>query len=219
MWGSLVGAVVVAALWTALLVASSQGLSERRRAYLFGVGSAASAYVVAILATIIIASLFPATPGWVGVIVLAPLIEESARLVGADTAYRRGNWGQWAAFGVGYALFEAGLKLADGVALVATSGLEHWLRILTPIVPFLLHVFLSMLMCLLLHRGASLLGAYLVTLGLHAAHNGSVVFLSASYSSYLLVALILQCLLYSALIWVIIRHSKTAPSGSVEASG
>jgi hypothetical protein len=180
------------------------------------VGTAVTAYFVEIIAANGFAAAFPATPRWVIPVILAPAVEEMARLVGADSAYRRSSWRQWAVFGIGYALVESGLKLSDGVFVVLGSGWDEWLRLITPVVPFLLHVFLSMLMCLLLQRGVSLTRACVITVGLHAAHNWTALHQHPASSLDVLWWIILRCCLFGALIFGIIRFSERRSETSVE---
>jgi hypothetical protein len=209
--------LIVVAIWTAILLAVSNGLQQTRRAYKFGVGTAVAAYFVATIAAILLAAAIPSTPSWIIPVILAPVVEEMARLVGADSAYRRSTWRQWAIFGIGYALFESGLKLSDGVFIVLRSGWDQWLLLIVPVVPFLLHVFLSMLMCLLLQRGVSLFWACVISMGLHAAHNWTALNEHSSSSLDALWWIVLRSSLFLALISMIIRFSKrplATPSGA-----
>jgi hypothetical protein len=212
--------LLAAVIWSGILLAVARAFNEGRRAYFFGLGAASGAYVVAVAISLLLSGWSPTTPGWVFFVALPPLVEEAARLVGADSVHRRSTWRQWMVFGVAYALFEAGLKLGDAFVYVGRSeGNEAWAGVLVPVVPFLLHVFLSLLMCVLLRRGVSLLLTYLISAGLHAAHNWSAWAHLPTTTPALLEMIVLRSLVFILLIGGIIGFARCSEVRAAEAAG
>lgn len=174
---SLPAALIAASAWTAVLAASATPLQNKKSAYLNGLLAAAIAYVVAVGLIAFASILLPQTPGSTVVVILAPVVEESIRLVAALEVARRTESRFGLAFGVGYGLLEAGLKLGDQLVLIARTGstdAADWLTATIFVVPFLLHLFLSVLVFTLLRRGVAPLVVLVIAMACHAFHNWTV---------------------------------------------
>lgn len=115
----------------------------------------------------------PATmrlPWWVSFIWLAPLLEESIRIA-AMRRMRSSKPADWIFFGIGFGGFEAMLKLLQtSFAVSRNSALPDYLPV-TVVIPFLLHVFLSVVAGGLLNRGWAPFAVLSITVALHVLNN------------------------------------------------
>lgn len=219
---SLLPALGVAAVWTAVLAAFATPLTTTRKAYQYGLAAAVFAYVVVIGVMSALAVLFPDAPRWIVSVLVPPLVEEISRMLGVVEVRRRTDWRGWISFGVGYGLLEAGLKLGDGLVLLARSGagaIEFIARVLIPFVPLLLHMFLSVAVFALLRKGVPLGVALIVAMLFHALHNWSALaFVPTDWVGVLLLNLV-RCASFAALIAVAIRLSRRTAFESPGATG
>jgi hypothetical protein len=200
----------VAVVWICVLALASAGLTTTRSPYLNGLGAAVVAYLgqVGLWAAVVAAA--PATPAWLLVVAIPPLVEEAVRLIAAADVERRTDWRGWLVFGAAYGSFEAGLKLGDGFFLAVQQGggaASVAVRLAAPIVPFLLHVFLTVTVFALLRARVP---AWMVFIGaalLHALHNWSAAaWMPIDYSG-LALALFVRSVVFLALIALVLQVS------------
>jgi hypothetical protein len=206
---------MAASIWTVVLLFSAMTLGRSRRSFQFGLAAAIVAYLALIGIATPLISLWPTAPAWTLVLIAAPLIEESSRLSLA-VEVRKQSYAPLA-FGLGYGLFEAGLKFAD-LAVLAIRDPIHPLvtvvSLLGPIVPLLLHVFISVLVFSLLRRGISLPKVWFSAVLIHAVHNWTVVFFATTEFTHLAGALALRTAIFLGLIVILLpQPGQPKPPG------
>lgn len=217
-WSESVGpSLLAAAIWTFLLASVCQGLNESRRSYAYGLAAAVGGYLLTIAATAVWLQ-FSFLQHWALLVLVAPLIEELARLFGV-VQVRQGQQA-WLAFGLGYGLFEFGLKFADHLTLyLGSTFLELAAALAAPFVPLTLHVFVSVLMFALLRWGVAPLLAFLTTLALHAAHNASAIWIVPDDYLGLLISSLTRVAIFVLLIWLILGSLKRLPTPEAQSAG
>jgi len=163
------GGLIDGAIACLVVIGLSIPIKAREQIYFDGLKAVVAAYVIEVL----FFSIFHTLPGpqWLVAVVLAPLIEESCRYW---FARRPQNYAtpstSWLFFGAGFGLFEGVLKVF-GILAGETAHQRVTQAALVPIVPILLHIFLSAVMCRELRKGRPGWFAVSITLALHMTHN------------------------------------------------
>nr|HRK64966.1 hypothetical protein [Terricaulis sp.] len=203
-------ALAVATALTGVLAFLAVPLTSTRRSYLSGLSAAAVAYIIVAI-ILVLSPLAPGFSRWLLLVVIAPVVEETCRLIAAYPNRTAQPWRGWIAFGVAYACLESGLKFGDTVALLGQMQ-QGWVAALvilaTPIVPFLLHVFLSVLIFALLAVGVGRDKVLVAAILLHGLHNFSVIRLLPQDIPTLAVSASIRSLLFVALIWAVFEWAK-----------
>jgi hypothetical protein len=165
------------------------------------------AYLVTLGATSAWLGVSHGLPWWIVIVLLVPLIEESARTLGAMEV--RNDPPFWITFGLGYGLFEAGLKLGDMIVLYARADpITLLAALIVPMVPLALHVFLSVLVFALLSHRVPAAIVFVVAIITHAIHNASVAPLLPSDITGVVVSSIVRAALFVVLIASILAVVK-----------
>ncbi len=218
MWGEwLAGlgfSLIALALWGGFLASFAMVLTSTRRAYQFGLGAAVVAFLGQAATEGALLALAPTTPIWIRVVVFPPVIEESIRLTAAREVGHAPNGKSWIAFGAGYGLLEAGLKFGDTLSLsiMARNADFLFVKLAVPIVPLLLHVFLSVVVFAMLHARASALKVWVAATALHALHNWSAIAWTPNDYTGVIVSILIRSSAFIALIagvvWLGVRAAK-----------
>jgi len=218
----LLPALGAVAVWAAILAAFATNLTTTRKAYQYGLFAAVFAYVVTVAVSAAVGSLFPDMPALVFLIIAPPVVEEVSRMLGVVEVRHRTDARGWLAFGAGYGLLEAGLKLFDGLLGAAPTsdvGMEVAAHVFTPLVPLLLHVFLSVMVFALLRKGVPLIAALVVAMAAHGLHNWSALtFVPPDWFGFLIVIFV-RCAVFVALIAAAIRFSRQPELHTSAAAG
>lgn len=171
---SLIGVSLIAGL----IAVVSLFFGRSRHALIAGLGAAFSAHLVALGFAVALVQFAGPEPATTLLVFGNTAIEEIARI--AMLAFIVKEWargGTGLTFGLGFGALEGVTKFADLMLYVSQSE-SGLMRILAatsaPIVPWLLHIMLSVVAMSLRRAGFSWLGIFLVTTTLHAAHNASV---------------------------------------------
>lgn len=203
------GTLLMAGMAAVVAGIGALAFGRRKDVYLYGVGAMTAAFVASMLVLVVVGVVLPSFPTLWFIILIGPAIEEGARiaaiiLVSPALQKRR----DWVIFGLGFALVETLFKIAGWLARGANGDFLLF-GVLTPLVPLLLHIFLSVAAIALYRRRKKLVSVLLVTFVLHALHNASIAFgwwtYEAGAAAY--VGLVLKCALYIALISLILRAS------------
>lgn len=163
----LLAQVAIVALTATVLVAV---LRTHQKAYFAGLAAGVAAYVAYTIGLYML-GLVGVTSLWLGLVVIIPAVEETARLVfGLRAREVLTAPYQWLSFGAGYAVFEGAMKLTRASLDAVSSG---WtLDLLAP--PFVAMVglvFIGVVAAVLIHRGWRWWQILPVTFAIHAAHN------------------------------------------------
>jgi hypothetical protein len=204
---SVVGTATIA---IALAIIALMFKSSRGPFFLAGTGAALAAHLIALAAFATFSWLTKVTPaGWF-VAVGNPPIEEATRIVALATiAQMRGHrWGL--AFGLGFGALEGVTKLVE-LGLYVSQADASLLRVAAavsaPVVPFLLHVFLSVLAISLRRARAPWLQIFAATTVLHLAHNLSVVFVQFDDYLSLVIANLIRAAIFVLIVVILIRQN------------
>jgi hypothetical protein len=154
-----------------LLVAVVIGrvLWPKRRSYFIGVRLIVIAYVLETLWAIINPATFK-LPWWIGLVWFAPILEESLR-IGALHRERFSLPTDWLFLGLGFAIFEAVLKLLQIAFALSRDAMLPTALLFTVTVPFMLHVGLSVLGGALVSRAWPAPVVFVSTTTLHLLNN------------------------------------------------
>lgn len=209
-WGDWVAgalvSLVTAAVWASILAVFAGPLTWSRRSYLHGLGASAVAFVAALGVTAVTLLVYPTVPTWALVVVMPPLLEESARLIFAMRV--RSERPAWVTFGIGYGLLEGGLKIGDMLVILLRRGegaVHVLLGTLAQVTPILLHVFLSVLVFALLRSPLPPLVVFVLAALAHGLHNWSVLAFLPHDLPALGIQVLIRCAAFVALIVLILR--------------
>jgi hypothetical protein len=214
--------LAAAAIWTCLLATVSAGLTATRSAYLHGLAAGVVAYLGQVGATSAVVAVAPTTPMLLVIIAITPLIEEGVRLTVAADVARRTDWRGWLAFGIAYGSFEAGLKLGDALVYLAQQGRSVGVLVIgaaAPIVPLLLHLFLTVTVFALLRTRTPALLILAAAAALHALHNWSAVAWQPTSYSGLAFAILFRSLVLLTLIAFVLGIATRSPKAASRAAG
>lgn len=219
---SILPSLVAATIWTCLLATVSAGLTTTRSAYLHGLAAGVVAYLGQMGAISAVVAVAPTTPLMLVIIAIAPLIEEGVRLTVAADVARRTDWRGWLAFGISYGSFEAGLKLGDALVNLSQQGRSVGVLVIgaaAPIVPLLLHVFLTVTVFALLRARMPAVLVFATAAILHALHNWSAVAWQPTSYNDLAFAILTRGLVFLTFIALVLRISMRSPRAANEATG
>lgn len=218
-FGSLVPSAIAATLW-AFLLAGSAGTSLRsRRAFHYGLAAACAGYLGTIALTSALVGIAPSAPGWIILLIIAPLVEETARLTSAGEASLEPP--SWLAFGFGYGLFEARLKAADLLVLLVGEGTRPWdyLALGSATVPLLLHLFLSVGVLASLRLRTPRLAIFAGAMVVHGLHNLSVLAFPPDGLRTLVLMNLLRDAIFLVLIVLILSAFKRPAAAAANTAG
>jgi hypothetical protein len=171
------GLLLVAAMAAVVVGLGAVFLGRRKDVYLYGVGAMAAAFIASGALLIVTRQIYPSLPAAWWTVLVGPAVEEAARvaailLVAVALQQRR----DWLLFGMGYALFETAFKILNQIPRSSETTSALFLAgMILPVVPLLLHVFLSLVAIALFRRGATPASVFAATFALHALHNASSV--------------------------------------------